>query len=382
MLTRQDLEEQERLFLAPWAAFAAESRGRDYPVEPCPTRTDYMRDRDRIIHSAAFRKLEYKTQVYVVHEGDYYRTRLTHTMEVAQIARSLARSLRLNADLAEAVALAHDLGHTPFGHSGELALNKLMREHGGFEHNLQGVRVVELLEKRYENFPGLNLTFEVREGVAKHNTSYDAPASDRFEPALSPPLEAQIVNVADELAYNHHDLDDALKMGLLRGPVLRQIPWIAEIGLRLGDDLDEHCYERESFRRYRLVGRLLDFAIQDTLQHSSRQIEEAGFRSLDDARRHRGRVVAFSPELLERNREMRRFLMNNVYRHPHVVRMMGKGERVIERMFELYRGDPGLLPSEYQKRIDDFGRERVIADYISGMTDRYCLDEYERHFPS
>ncbi|MFW6256454.1 MAG: deoxyguanosinetriphosphate triphosphohydrolase, partial [Candidatus Sumerlaeota bacterium] len=364
MLNRMEQENLERQTLAPYAALSAESRGREYPINACELRTDYMRDRDRIIHSAAFRKLEYKTQVYVIHEGDYYRTRLTHTMEVAQIARTMARTLRLNADLAEAIALAHDLGHTPFGHSGEVALNHLMEQHGGFEHNLQGIRVVETLEKRYADFPGLNLTFEVREGIAKHNTSFDAPANDRFEPHLSPPLEAQLVNVADEIAYNHHDLDDALKMGLLRAIDLRRLPWIEELCNTLGDKLTENCYERESFRRYRLVGQLLDFAIRDTLRHTNEEIEKRNFRSLDDVRAHQDRIVAFSPEMQERNNELRGFLMQNVYRHPHVIRMMGKGERIIGALFQLYASTPEVLPFNFQNNIPQYGKERVIADYI------------------
>jgi dGTPase len=379
MLSREDLEQIEDETLAPYAARSAETRGREYPDIPCPMRTHYQRDRDRVVHCAAFRNLEYKTQVYVIHEGDYYRTRLTHTMEVAQIARTLARNLNLNVDLTEAVALAHDLGHTPFGHSGESVLHRLMAGHGGFEHNRQGARVVEHLEQRYREFPGLNLTWEVREGITKHTTSYDSPRIDRFEPELAPTLEAQLVDVADEIAFNHHDLDDALKMGLIVHRDLDDIPWVAEICRET--DSDAAGSERfDTFARRRLIGRLIDTGVRDVLEQTERNIAEGKIESARAVRDHGGRLALFSPERLERNAQLRAFLLKRVYRHPNVVRMTTKAERFIERLFNLYCTTPGQLPWKYQERIEADGLERVIADYVSGMTDRYCIKEYKRAF--
>ncbi|MBN1867636.1 deoxyguanosinetriphosphate triphosphohydrolase [Candidatus Sumerlaeota bacterium] len=380
MLTRQDLERIEQETLAPYAALSVESRGRDHRAEPCPMRTEYQRDRDRVIHCAAFRKLEYKTQVYVAHVGDYHRTRLTHTMEVSQIARTFARSLRLNADLTEAIALAHDLGHTPFGHSGEAALHRLMADHGGFEHNRQGIRVVELLEERYRGFPGLNLTWEVREGIAKHTTVYDSPDNGRFDPHLAPPLEAQLVDVADEIAFYHHDLDDALKMGILTRGDLRSVGWVDEICRREEAQNPGSAYGEDRFVRVRLISQMIDVAVRDVLDRFERNIAEARVGSIDDVRRAGRRLVEFSPEATERYRELREFLFENVYRHPTVVRYSAKAVRFIERLFGLYKSTPGQLPIKFQARIEAEGLERVIADYISGMTDRYCTDEYARSF--
>jgi dGTPase len=365
--------------LAPYAAHSSETRGRDYPIDPDWLRTEYQRDRDRIIHCEAFRKLEYKTQVYVIHEGDYYRTRLTHTMEVAQIARTLARSLQLNPDLTEAVALAHDLGHTPFGHSGEMALHRLMRDAGGFEHNRQGIRVVERLEQRYREYPGLNLTWEVREGIAKHRTVYDSPEIERFESHLAPPLETQIVDMADEIAFNHHDLDDALQMGIVSREDLEQIPWVDRLCREL-EGCDGPSQKLDSFVRFRLIGRMIDLAVTDVLRQTSANIAAADVRTLDDVRRHSARLATFSPEARERNRDLGLFLMDKVYQHPRVVRMATKSEQFIERLFELYHSTPRQLPIKYQKRIPAEGLKNVIADYISGMTDRYCLEEYKRAF--
>jgi dGTPase len=381
MQHRPDLERLESETLAPYAAHSAETRGRDHACIPCPLRTDYQRDRDRVIHCAAFRKLEYKTQVYVIHEGDYYRTRLTHTMEVAQIARTLARALGLNGDLTEAVALAHDMGHTPFGHSGEVALHRLLKDHGGFEHNRQGIRIVELLESKFPEYPGLNLTWEVREGIAKHNTSYDTPAlPERFEPDLAPPLEAQLVDVADEIAYNHHDLDDALKMGILRRQDLDEVPWLAEILRGIEAVLGKDPRDFDTIGRSRLISALIDGAVNDALSETDRNIAAARVGSLDDVRRAGRRLAAFSPETAARNKVLREFLFSRVYRHPHVVRMMIKAERFIEQLFELYRASPGLLPSHYLDRVASDSLQRAIGDYISGMTDRYCIDEYKRAF--
>jgi len=380
MLTRQDLERLERETLAPYAAFSAESRGRDHPIAADWLRTEYQRDRDRIIHCVAFRKLEYKTQVYVIHEGDYYRTRLTHTMEVAQIARTLARSLRLNADLTEAVALAHDLGHTPFGHSGEMALHRMMKEAGGFEHNRQGIRVVERLEERYREFPGLNLTWEVREGIAKHRTVYDTPRVEGFEPDLAPTLEAQVVDAADEIAFHHHDLDDALKMTIVSRGDLGEFPWVDALCRELERGEGARVHGLDSFVRFRLIGHMIDLAVRDVLEQTDRNLRGAGVASLAGARAHGARLAEFSPEGEERNRQLGAFLMEKVYQHPRVVRMATKSERFVERLFELYVSAPRQLPLKYQKRISAEGLKTVVADYISGMTDRFCLEEYKRAF--
>ncbi len=379
-VTREENEANEREMLAPFAAFSDESLGREHETAPCIIRTAYQRDRDRIIHSAAFRKLAYKTQVYVIHEGDYFRTRLTHTMEVAQIARSLARGLRLNPDLTEAVALAHDLGHTPFGHSGEVALNGLMRDYGGFEHNRQGVRVVEYLERRYREFPGLNLSFEVREGIAKHSTSYDSPNIEGYNPDQAPPLEAQLVDVADEIAFNHHDLDDAMKMNLLGRGDLEEVAWVAELCREHEVDLDVGPDAFDSLSRNRLIGSLIDQAVFDVLETTTHNLREAGVKTLADVRGAGRALVEFSPGAQERNAQLRSFLFSRVYRNPYVIRMTNKAETFIKRLYELYTQNPQILPYKYQERIEQESLPTVVADYISGMTDRYCMEEYQRSF--
>jgi dGTPase len=380
VLTREDLERREEELLLPGAARSRDSRGRDHAIAHDRLRTDYQRDRDRIVHCAAFRKLEYKTQVYVIHEGDYYRTRLTHTMEVSQIARTLAGSLRLNGDLTEAIALAHDVGHTPFGHSGENVLNRLMEGEGGFDHNRQGIEVVERLERRYRDFPGLNLTWEVREGIAKHCTTYDAPESGRFEPELQPTLEAQAVEVADEIAYNHHDLDDALKMGILTRHDLKQVDWIAAILDPIESATDDGSPDADRAIRFRVIGEMIERTVRDVLETSDRNICDSGVDSLDAVRRCGRRLVAFGPDSIARNRTLGEMLMRKVYRHPLVMRMAVRGERFIEQLFGLYLSNPRQLPFDYQQTIDRLGVKRAIADYISGMTDRYCIEEYRRAF--
>ncbi|MCX7626304.1 MAG: deoxyguanosinetriphosphate triphosphohydrolase [Candidatus Sumerlaeaceae bacterium] len=379
MLKRADLEQLERQVLAPYAMKSADTRGRDYPITPDELRTEFQRDRDRIIHSTAFRKLEYKTQVYMVHYGDYFRTRLTHTMEVAQIARTLARNLRLNADLTEAIALAHDLGHTPFGHSGEAALKRLLADQGGFEHNEQGLRVVEYLEERYPDVPGLNLTWEVREGIIKHDTEYDSPnVPERFKPEWAPTLEAQVCDVADEIAYNNHDIDDALKMGLISIRDLKEVDWVWEIFERAQKEIGDE--KPEKFVKYRAIGTLIDMQVADALQTTVQNIRSFNIQSVADVRQCRQKIVTMSQEMLEKNRCLKDFLMRRVYRHPYVVRMATKAERFVEKMFLLYRDTPEQLPLKYQARIERDGLVRVIVDYLSGMTDRYLLDEYIKAF--
>ncbi len=369
---------RESNHLAPYAMHSSRSRGRQYPVAPDRYRTEFQRDRDRIIHCAAFRKLEYKTQVYVIHEGDYYRTRLTHTLEVAQIARTLAGHLGLNQDLTEAIALAHDLGHTPFGHSGESALTELLKGEGGFEHNRQSLRVIEYLEERYHDIPGLNLSWEVREGVAKHTSAFDHPSGSSYHPDESSTLEAQICDLADEIAYNHHDIDDALEMGLIELDELLELDWVGEILEAARRRLPKEA--RPKFVKFRMIGRMMDETIGDVLDTTQRALEDSGVETVEDVRAIGHPLVAFRPEMQERHARLRRFLLERVYRHPIVVGMQSRAERFVTRLFELYRDNPALLPRKYQARIPADGLTTVITDYISGMTDNYCLDEYARAF--
>jgi len=370
----------ERPDLAPYAARSESSRGREYQEPFKDARPAFERDRDRIIHCAAFRRLEYKTQVFVNHEGDYYRTRLTHSLEVAQIARGIARRLRLNEDLTEALSLAHDLGHTPFGHTGEEVLARLMADHGGFEHNRQSLRIVELLEQRYPGFPGLNLTWETREGIIKHSSDYDHPgsrAAEHYAPGERPSLEAQIIDLADEIAYNNHDIDDGLKAGYISLGELAAIPLWNETWKRVaskypGLDEERHVYQTISH----LIGAL----IGDLVVHTGNRLQQLHIGDLDGVRGAGERLVAFSPEMLDKNRTLKAFLYQRLYRHYKVERMRVKAERFLGLLFETYRDHPSLLPASYQLRFDEYGIERVICDYLAGMTDRYALDEYKRLF--
>lgn len=373
------VREFEDAYLAGYAARSRKSRGRAYPEGEHPYRSCYQRDRDRIIHSAAFRRLEYKTQVFVNHEGDYYRTRLTHTMEVSQIARTVAGRLRLNSDLVEAVALAHDLGHTPFGHSGEEALDELMSGFGGFNHNQQGLRIVDLLEERYPEFPGLNLTWEVREGIAKHSSFYDKAAMiDGFPPEVMPTLETQVVDIADEIAYNNHDIDDGLTSGLLNEAGLKKIKlWnIAERrvkgrSLRLTPPL----------KKYQIIRLLIDMQVTDLIEETERRIKKARVRSLDGCRALGYKLVGFSKEMESLRLPLKDFLMENLYHNYRVVRMANKAKRFIAELFAVYVKNPEQLPRETNARIKK-GEDtrRVVCDYIAGMTDRYALDEYKKLF--
>ncbi|PKO16455.1 deoxyguanosinetriphosphate triphosphohydrolase [candidate division BRC1 bacterium HGW-BRC1-1] len=380
MLTRIELEQFENENLALFAMRSSQTRGREYEIEADELRTEYQRDRDRIIHSAAFRKLEYKTQVYIPHFGDYFRTRITHTLEVAQIARSLSRSLRLNMDLTEAIALAHDLGHTPFGHSGEAALKRLLVAEGGFEHNEQGLRVVEFLEERYHDIPGLNLTYEVREGIIKHDTEYDSPSvPERFSPLEAPTMESQICDLADEIAYNNHDIDDALKMDLLHIDDLKEVDWVYEVFEKAREALGGGVADK--FVKYRAIGSLIDMHVRDVLGTTQANLVQHNVKDLADVRRLRGvHLVSYSDEMKMKMRVLNDFLMRRVYRHPIVVRMSTKSERLVEKMFTLYTEIPEQLPLKYQARIERDGLHRVVIDYISGMTDRYLIDDYSRAF--
>lgn len=377
MLGRKELEAREKTKLAPYAARSARTRGRQYKEPEDPYRTCYMRDRDRIIHSTAFRRLEYKTQVFVNHEGDYYRTRLTHTIEVLQIARSIARCLRLNEDLTETLALAHDIGHTPFGHSGEEALHGLMKEHGGFEHNRHGLRVVDLLENRYPAFRGLNLTYEVRESIMKHSTTYDNPAPAEFEPEMHPLLEAQVVDAADSVAYDNHDLDDALKAGLISPSDLEGTTlWRearAEVEKKAGAVEPHHV-------RTQTIRFLINREVVDLLKTSRKAIEAAGVQDTDDVRRADRVLIRFSEELARRKTELQEFLLARVYNHYRVVRMTAKAKKFIEDLFNAYVSNPDQLPPEHKKWVKDAGLHRGVCDYIAGMTDRYAQQEHMKLF--
>ena len=369
----------ERPDLAGYAARSAHSRGRKHLEELKDERPAFERDRDRIIHCAAFRRLEYKTQVFVNHEGDYYRTRLTHSLEVAQIGKAIARRLRLNEELTEALALAHDLGHTPFGHTGEEVLNRLLEGYGGFEHNLQSLRVVDELEERYPGFNGLNLSWEVREGIIKHASPYDRPAEiiGEFLPGVVPTIEAQIINFADEIAYNNHDIDDGLKSGYISLAQLREV----EVWSEVYDGVEAKYPGIDPGRKmYQTISALIGLFITDLTGTTLMRLEEAGIRTMEDLRRVNRQVVGLSPELSRKNRELKHFLMENLYRHYKVERMRIKAERCLTQLFETYLKHPTLLPRKHQQKMDKSGRERVIADYVAGMTDRFALDEFKRLF--
>jgi dGTPase len=374
--------------LAPYAATPSCSRGRQH-AEPAPAyRSEYQRDRDRIIHSAAFRRLEYKTQVFVNHEGDLFRTRLTHSIEVAQIARSIARALQLNEDLTEGIALAHDLGHTPFGHAGQDALNACMQVYGGFEHNLQSLRVVDELEDRYADFPGLNLTYETREGILKHCSLKNAAAlgelGRRFIEKQQPSLEAQLTNLADGIAYNSHDVDDGLRSGLI------DVEGLSEVALfREQYEIVRARYPRLAPRRtiHEVVRRLIGCQVIDLVETSACALEAAAPASIDAVRNHGTALIAFSDSMREKNLELKRFLRTRLYRHYRVHRMTAKAARTITALFESFIEDPRLMPDEAQQQASRLektggreGRARAVADYIAGMTDRYAIAEYERTF--
>ncbi len=368
--------ESETHALAPYAMKAVESQGRQYPEMEHPFRSPFQRDRDRIIHSTAFRRLEYKTQVFVVHEGDYYRTRLTHTVEVAQIARTIARALGLNEDLTETIGLAHDLGHTPFGHSGEEALRELMKDFGGYEHNRQGLRVVTKLEKRYPEFDGLNLTFEVREGIIKHVSEYDQPEVQEYDPRLAPTLEAQVVNLADEIAYTSHDVDDGLKAGLISAEDLDRVRlWRDLYGKVSGRGLEPEL------ARYAAVRDLINLLVTDLLEQTGRNISGRRIRSVEAVRRQAQPLVEFSPATARKHQELKKFLYENMYRHHRVIRMSEKAKRIIGDLFKVYTKQPKQLPPQVAGRISSAEpAARVVCDYIAGMTDNFALEEYQKLF--
>jgi dGTPase len=384
------------------ASYPAESRGRLVREPESPTRTAFQRDRDRIIHSGAFRRLKHKTQVFVYHEGDYYRTRLTHSIEVAQIARSISRALGLNEDLAEALALAHDLGHPPFGHAGEEALDSAMSPYGGFDHNEQTFRVVTLLERRYAEFDGLNLTWECLEGVVKHNGPLRGPAvveryRNRPVPATIadycaqkqdleletwPGPEAQVAALADDIAYNNHDIDDGLRAGLFLVMDLMAVPLVGPVF----EALMQRYPGLESGRLiHEAIRRLIDLMVSDLLDETRRRLREAGVRSAAEIRRLGRPVVAFSGAMRENDRALKGFLFERMYRHHKVNRMTSKARRVVRDLFELYMREPECLPADWRAQLDPADKRRsarVVADYIAGMTDRFALDEHQRLFDS
>ncbi len=370
----------ERSDLAPYAAKSHLSKGRKYREEFKDDRPAFERDRDRIIHSSAFRRLEYKTQVFVNHEGDYYRTRLTHSLEVAQIAKGIARRLKLNEELTESLALAHDLGHTPFGHSGEKALNDMMKDMGGFEHNLQSLRVVEVLEDKYPGFKGLNLTWETREGIAKHSSSCDNPSYahlDEYHPETVPTLEAQIINLADEIAYNNHDIDDALEAGFTSFDKLREARLCEEIVQKVEKQypgIPEHK------KKYQTISALIGYLINDVVSYSLEEIKQNKVETFEDVKAVNKIMISYSQQVEDKTIELKDFLQKNVYQHYKVERMRVKAERFVTLLFSTYRDNPTLLPQKYRERIEIEPKERVICDYIAGMTDRYALDEYKKLF--
>lgn len=380
MITRAMLEERERRFLLPWGMKSADTRGRVYPDEEADYRTAYQKDRDRIVHTTAFRRLAYKTQVFVYHEGDHYRNRLTHTMEVAQLGRTLARALGANEELTEAICLAHDLGHPPFGHTGEHILNALMADHGGFDHQRQTMRIVEKLERRYPDFPGLNLTYEVREGLVKHDTDYDVMNAEGYEPELAGTLECQLANIADELAWNTSDLDDGLYAGILDVADLAEQPLWQRVMDSLG--LPYYIPKLDSLTRARIIRRLVGIEMTDAVEYTYAQLIEHNIQSVDDVRAMRRNIAGFSPAMRQANTVQKRYLYDNFYRSYRVMRMASKAEMILSRLFEAYVREPRMLPPDTQKKIEqgDDGLHRVICDYLAGMTDRYAIQEYNRLF--
>jgi dGTPase len=373
-------------YLAPYAAHSAQSKGRRFPEPMSPSRTEFQRDRDRIIHSTAFRRLEYKTQVFVNHEGDLFRTRLTHSIEVAQIGRSIARNLQLNEDLVEAISLAHDLGHTPFGHAGQDALNACMKDCGGFEHNLQSLRVVDQLEQRYGAFDGLNLTFETREGVLKHCSQTNArklgEIGFRFIEKKQPALEAQLANLADEIAYNNHDIDDGLRSGLLSVAQLDEVDFYARHMRQVQD-----AYPGISGRRAinETVRRMINALIVDLIEQSQANIRDVGVKTVEDVR-NAPALIGFSDAMRSEATQLKRFLHVNLYQHYQVNRMTSKARRIVQELFHAFMSESRLLPPDYQLQITDNASDsvvrqaRLVADYIAGMTDRYAMREHRRLF--
>jgi dGTPase len=375
---RQELEAIERQILAPYAQFSGDTRGREYKEAPPEWRSHYQRDRDRVIHSRAFRRLEYKTQVFLNGTGDHLRTRLTHTIEVAAISRNIASALKLNTDLAETIALAHDLGHSPFGHKGETVLARLMKGHGGFEHNQHSLRIVEQLEQKYPNFPGLNLSWEVREGLAKHHTAYDHPGKRKDFDAKNSSLEAQIANLADEITYYSHDLDDGLDSNLLSEKKLAASVRVwahaaKQVKKAFGNLPDES-------RRYFIIRTIIDMQIHDVVENSERLIAKAGVQSADDVRLCAKPLIAYSPKRRALNLELRNYLYKNLYYNPVVHEPNLRAVKMLGELFKYYLANPKEIGERAQKRVKKIGLYRAVCDYLAGMTDRYVMLEYQRIF--
>jgi len=378
MMTRGELEALEDGSLAPYAMRNRRTRGRAHAELEHPFRLPFQRDRDRVIHCSAFRRLEYKTQVFVNHEGDYYRTRLTHTMEAAQITRTIARALRLNEDLAEAIALAHDLGHTPFGHAGEKILNRLMEDHGGFEHNAQSMRIVDVLEERYPDFPGLNLSWEVREGIVKHSTRYDRPQVAEFDATKAPTLEAQIVDYADEIAYNAHDIDDGLKSQMIHVEDLEGAAVFREHYRRVRDAAPR---ADERIVRYQTTRGIIDSFVADLIESTERRLHAERVETIEDVWAIKPKVVEFSAPMAAQVAELKSLLFERLYNHYRVKRMAVKADRIMTDLFQTYMREPRQMPPHvHRKIVEGEATPRVVADYIAGMTDRFALDEYKKLF--
>ncbi len=371
LFTRKALEELEDQSLSTYALRASQSAGREFSEAESEYRTAFQKDRDRVNHTTAFRRLQYKTQVFVNHEGDYYRTRLTHTLEVSQVAKSICRALGLNQDLAETIAFSHDLGHPPFGHSGENVLDDLMKDFGGFDHNKQSMRIVRHLERRYSAFNGLNLTWETREGIAKHEPNHVSPSGQTNQ---NPSLEAQIVNLADEIAYNAHDLDDGLKSGLLQAPQIFEVKLLAE----MLEQLRLRPSAMDELARRTLIRELLNVIITDTIHQTNNSLEKLRINSPSAVRSHSQKIAGYSEKMAVQLVELKRFLFANLYRHPHVNAQVTHSKIVLEYLFGMFVLEPDLMPLECQNQIDSEGVHRVVCDYIAGMTDRFALEEYER----
>lgn len=377
MLGRVELEQREQEMLAPYAVKSIHAGGRLYQEDEHPFRLAFQRDRDRVVHSTAFRRLEYKTQVFVNHEGDHYRTRLTHTLEVAQIARTIARSLRLNEDLTEAIALAHDLGHPPFGHAGEWAMNEMMQPYGGFEHNQQSVRIVEVLEERYLDFPGLNLTWETRDGLKKHQPRFFPAADPGQVMPVGPSLEAQVADYADEIAYNNHDIDDGLTSQMIRLKGLRDVP-LWEEHYRDVERQFPHAPCKVQWRQ--TVRTIINRLVLDLCEETHTRLHSTNIQSAEMVRQSTSHLVGFSPTMEKRNQELKLFLLENLYRHHRIVRMAEKARRIVHALFQAYMAAPKQLPPSFYARLAADGPARVVCDYIAGMTDRYALDDYQKLF--
>ncbi len=375
MTTREMLEAHEAEYLAPYAVLNLRSRGRLYPEPEHPYRTRFQRDRDRIIHSASFRRLKHKTQVFAAPDDDHFRTRLTHTMEVAQISRTIAKTLRLNEDLSEAIALVHDLGHPPFGHAGEGALQEILKNDGGFNHNAQSLRVVDLLEDRYPHFAGLNLTYETREGIVKHETDYDLPVEASFDPHLRASLEGQLVNLADEIAYNAHDLDDGYFSGILTLDELMQVPILKRLFEKSVQQFGDLPPKK---RHYHLIRLLIDWAVSDLLSNTVSRIGQFNLQRYEDVVDRKENIVEFSPEVETAGRQLKKFLFDRLYRHPTLVAMNAIAKKVVSDLFDAYLSDRTLLKDKYRQRCDSEPPKLVVKDYIAGMTDRFALQEHRK----